>query len=66
MHPTRIPMIHYQMTETFLNYREILIVRANNLLLRDSTNGVTGHGRLACSARHRPISKTENPRIRLI
>ena len=27
------------MTETILNYREILIVRTNNLLLRESTNG---------------------------
>ena len=27
------------MTETSLNYREILIVRANNLLLRDSAIG---------------------------
>ena len=54
------------MTETILNYREILIVRAKNLLLRDSTNGATSHERLVCPARHMPMSKTENPRIRLI
>ena len=36
---TRIPITHYQMTETILNYREILIVRPNNLLLHESTNG---------------------------
>ena len=39
MIPTLIPIRHYQITETILNYREILIVRANNLLLRESTNG---------------------------
>ena len=39
MIPTRIPVRHYQKTETILNYREIHIVRANNLLLRESTNG---------------------------
>ena len=39
MMPTRIPIIHYQITETISNYREILIVRANNLLLCDSTDG---------------------------
>ena len=39
MIPTRIPIRHYQITETILNYREIHIVRANNILLRESTNG---------------------------
>ena len=39
MIPTRLPIRHNQITETILNYREIHIVRANNLLLRDSTNG---------------------------
>ena len=39
MIPTRIPIRHYQMTETILNYREILIVWTNNLLLCESTIG---------------------------
>ena len=39
MIPTRIPIRHYQMTKTILNYREILIVCTNNLLLRKSTIG---------------------------
>ena len=39
MIPTRIPIRHHQITETILNYREIHIVRANNLLLRESTIG---------------------------
>ena len=39
MIPTRIPIRHYQITETILNYREIHIVRTKNLLLRESTNG---------------------------
>ena len=39
MIPTRIPIRHYQMTETILNYREILIVCTNNLLLCKSTIG---------------------------
>ena len=50
----------------YFRYRETIIVRTNNLLLRESANGATSHGRLACPARHMPMSKTENPRIRLI
>ena len=39
MIPTKKQIRHYQITDTVLNYWEILIVRANNLLLRESTNG---------------------------
>ena len=53
-------------TETILNYREILKISAKNLLLLESINDATCHGRLVCPARHMPMSKPENPRIRLI
>ena len=39
MIPIPIPIRHYQITETILNYPEIHIVRANNLLLHEPTKG---------------------------
>ena len=42
----------------YFRYREIIIVRANNILLRDSTTGATSHGRDRKSANKINISAT--------
>ena len=48
------------MTEKYLLYAHITYFCVSPLTVPSC------HGRLACPARHMPMDKTENPRIRLI
>ena len=43
-------------TISALNYQETYRIDTNKLLLPESTNGGTCHGRLACEARRMPIN----------